>query len=814
MNPCRSRKYLRCPLTRAAASIVVAVATVALHAQPSPDPINGFWHPDGPVNAVLESGNTLYLGGTFGYVGPITGTVASVGESDGAPSGTIQRFTGVVSAWLSDGAGGWFLGGSFVEPITGRSNLVHLLPDRSIDLAFNPRASGPVLALALRGTNLFVGGDFDTIGGSTGITRRNLTAVHPQTGRTNAWNPTANQTVNAIVLGPDLMYAGGLFTAAGRQNRARLAALNLTNGDATSWNPGVSGGSATVRALALDGTRLYVGGIFTTAGGKPRNRAAAISTTLDTVNALDWAPNPSEAVNALAVRDGIVYLGGLFTTVGSATRTNLAAVDGVTGTALPGFDGRVDGPVLAMEVGADSIYIAGDFGLVRGATRHGVARISRSTGEVDGWFPTASVLSPTLSPIVRSVASGAGQVWFSGDFISHGGFPRARLAAIDLTTGRATDWNPGANNTVNCLVAGTDVIYAGGTFTEAGGAPRSKLAALSLTDGAATPFRANVTATAANGVNAILPAGDLLYVGGNFTAIGGSNRTHLAVVGQADGAVKTNFVPNPNGAVRALLLSDTNLYVGGDFATIGGSNRVSIARLSTANGRSTAFTANANSGGEARAFVLWRDRLYVGGDFTTIANQGHRKLVVLDPITGAPLADWAPDVGTVASARVDTIVNSPRALYVGGIFTATGGEFRTALGSIPLTNAFATKWNPGLASGSQIRSLSYSGTRLVAVGDFTTVGGTFHPYVLIYPLVPTFPFGESDANTAGNIVVNAFDGDGLADTIRLEASPTLDPATWTPVVNHAVTGNGITFEDTGTAANEYRFFRVVPVQTP
>ena len=57
---------------------LVLVASVfspsqALVAQPSMDPRRDFWRPDGPVNAILFTNDTVYLGGRFSYIGPETG---------------------------------------------------------------------------------------------------------------------------------------------------------------------------------------------------------------------------------------------------------------------------------------------------------------------------------------------------------------------------------------------------------------------------------------------------------------------------------------------------------------------------------------------------------------------------------------------------------------------------------------------------------------------------------------------------------------------------------------------------------------------
>ena len=68
----------------------------------------------GPVRAVVESNGTLYIGGEFTYVGPATGAAAPVDATTGQLL-AVPGVDGSVRAVVSDGAGGWFIGGDFVR---------------------------------------------------------------------------------------------------------------------------------------------------------------------------------------------------------------------------------------------------------------------------------------------------------------------------------------------------------------------------------------------------------------------------------------------------------------------------------------------------------------------------------------------------------------------------------------------------------------------------------------------------------------------------------------------------------------------------
>ena len=136
------------------------------------------------------------------------------------------------------------------------------------------------------------------------------------------------------------LFAGGIFTLAGGQPRNNIAAFNTTTGALTTWDANVDGW---VMCMVAKGSRLYIGGNFTTAGGQFRANAA----NLGVANGLasSWAPDPNGVVYAIAVSGSKVYLGGEFTNVSGQPHEGLAVVDGTTavvsGTFAPFISNRV-----------------------------------------------------------------------------------------------------------------------------------------------------------------------------------------------------------------------------------------------------------------------------------------------------------------------------------------------------------------------------------------------------------------------------------------------------------------------------------------
>ena len=111
------------------------------------------------------------------------------------------------------------------------------------------------------------------------VSRSNLAAVDAS-GHPTAWDPPApDDTVFALALSGDTLYAGGDFSNVGSTVAPRLARFDTTTGALdTSWTPGPDGDSPYVRALALSGDTLYVGGHFDTIGESAIDNLARFDT--------------------------------------------------------------------------------------------------------------------------------------------------------------------------------------------------------------------------------------------------------------------------------------------------------------------------------------------------------------------------------------------------------------------------------------------------------------------------------------------------------------------------------------------------------
>jgi len=221
----------------------------------------------GRVEAIAVQGDgKIVIGGAFTYVdaaGDVRVNIARF-NIDGTLDATFNfKATSTVNALAIIG-NTLYLGGDFtgLSKVGGASTLRNRLA--SIDLStltvttWNPDADGEVFAMATVGTTLYVGGAFTFIGG-TGANQRiaaaafntaavgtPLTAWDPEARDANAPGPVFQGTVYALAPFGSVMYVGGTFTQIGGlttpQARDNIAAVDLTNGLATSWDPSASNG--------------------------------------------------------------------------------------------------------------------------------------------------------------------------------------------------------------------------------------------------------------------------------------------------------------------------------------------------------------------------------------------------------------------------------------------------------------------------------------------------------------------------------------------------------------------------------------------
>ncbi len=725
---------------------LLGVARVAVASTPT-QPFSS-WVTDGNVDSLVQSGNTLYVGGSFGYLGPDTGGAVMLSPQTGAvlspytPLGPVTgQFAGAVSQSISDGAGGYYISGDFtsVDGI-GRNYLAHLRADGTLDTTFKPNPNGFVGPLALSGSTLYVGGVFTSIGGAS---RSCLAALNATTGRALPWAPqphtvspdTFAASVGAIAVSGSTVYVGGLFDKIGGQKRTAIAAVDATTGQAIGWNPSISG--LDVEQIAVAGSTVYLAGNFNKIDGQRRSSLGSVDAASGAVTAWDPEPNQLAGIATFALSGSTLYAGGSFTKIDGQPRDGLAAFDTGTGALMswdpmPTLFASSGGDVRSLAISGSTVYVAGSFNAIGGQSRLGLAAVDATSGAATSWNP-----NPDRQPSTVSVSGS--NVFAGGNFNSVGGVARQNLAAVDATTLQPTAWNPGADGAVDSLTLDGSTLYATGSFQHIGGASRARLAALDTGTGSVTAWNPAIV----GGVDTVAVSGSTVYLAGGFSQVDGQPRNNLAAVDSATGSTVYAWDPDSNGEVTAISIAANLAYIGGGFSQVGTQARTAIAAVDANpfdQGAPTSWDPSVVGSNGSRADVDTLEPVgpvvYIGGSFAKVGGKGRLALAAINASTGTA-TNWAPGAtfggltGHPQNTRVQTISVVGSTVYVGGFFSQIGGQSRQNAAALSATTAKATSWDPAFDRG--VLSIAASPSAVDVGGYFFNVNDLERGAIAAFP---------------------------------------------------------------------------------
>lgn len=318
--------------------------------------------------------------------------------------------------------------------------------------------AGVVTSFAISGNTLYIGGTFDSVGGSA---RSNLAAIDLGTGTVTAWNPGASGTVTGLGLSGDrsTLYVGGSFTTLGGDSRNYLGAVSTASGTATSWNPDLNGAVSTLTVNAATGS-VYAVGDFSQAAGSTvtANRVVGITasgTVTGYGGSTTFAGSDYRSIGTSS--DGsTLYLAHIGTKSWDAAAGGTASRVGFTALRTSDLLATSFNPVLleatfaspgqSLAVVGNSLYIGGQFNNVggvpndsMGTTRDRIAKYDLTADGSDGTLDTA--FAPTDSSNgpnsggTRGLVEINGTLYVIGGFSAYAGTERDGLAAVDLTDG-------------------------------------------------------------------------------------------------------------------------------------------------------------------------------------------------------------------------------------------------------------------------------------------------------------------------------------------------------------------------------------------
>jgi PKD domain len=226
-------------------------------------------------------------------------------------------------------------------------------------------------------------------------------------------------------------------------------------------------------------------------------------------------------------------------------------------------------------------------------------------------------------------------------------------------------------------------------------------------------------------VYAIGQSGSTVVIGGSFSNVTPHGSSTAVTTGQLaaftanTGAFISGFTPTVNGTVRTIIAGPTSgtVYVGGDFTTIDGVNS-KLALISTSTGKIVSGWKSPSLNGVVYSLALTGNQLFVGGLFTTVSSVSHVGLAVLNSATGALLNYTTP---------------------------AFVGHHNYGVNCDP------TKVTNCANAGTGIKSIDINpaGTRLIAIGNFTSADGLPRDQIALIDLGSSAATVDPNWATAG-----------------------------------------------------------------
>lgn len=462
-------------------------------------------------------------------------------------------------------------------------------------------SNGPVYDIHPIGDSIFIGGLFSKL---AGFDIHNLGFLDK-----NGWNGfkfSPDSTVKSIAGSSytDLMVAGEFIAIDGN------AVSGLGHWNGTSWtqfdhiDQNFSFGS--VNTVLEDNERWIIAGDFQVAQDIAVGNIASL--TKDTFS---WSTFGSDKpfngingdVKAMAVDGNDIYVGGTFRTIGDKAISYLAKWDGEEWTSfgtIPNSPGPIVYDIL---IDGDKIYITGFIDAINKSHVAHVAVFDKSTEQ---W----SSLGTGLNAYGTSLAMYGDTLVVGGAFTAASGVDANRIAGWDIGNQTWIDFDLGFNGPIWDVSVQNQFIFVGGSFTTAG-EPLKGISNFSkwVPDLGKWINIGKVN----NAVYTIFPTDSIIYYGGVFDTTESIQTMGIASLDETGSEPYKQLGDGIQGSVSASTSIGDTLYVGGSFSNSG---PTSMFRIGAWDGSKWNSLGLGIQGGTVRTLATDGEHIYAGGTFT------------------------------------------------------------------------------------------------------------------------------------------------------------------------------------------------------
>ncbi|MFZ0827655.1 MAG: hypothetical protein WAO02_09560 [Verrucomicrobiia bacterium] len=524
------------------------------------------------VRIATVNGGLVYAGGSFTNSGTQAATNLAVwnGSTWSAVGGGAN---GIVDGLAVNG-GSLYAGGVFTQAGSTPANYIAKWDGTSwsaLGSGINPGANNGVNNIAILNNQVCVAGSFTSAGG--------VAATNFAVWNGSSWAAAGSGLSAAglrVVANGTNVYVGGSFGVAGGVLADGVAAWDGTNWSVVGIAGRLNGVSPSIFALANDGTNLYAGGLFSYAG---RTNTSLIAK----FDGKNWYPLGSgigpiggtTSIHALATAGNNVYAGGSFVTAGGVVALDTALWDGANWHSLGNGPG---GTVAAFMVRTDGVYAVG--APLNGTTYY-LPFFQRWDGtNWNDMIPLYYNITPFANDPnigMDALATIGTNIYVGGHFIVYDNFPNGGCSNILVYGSYSKAVGTGLNSNVLAMTVLSTNLYVAGLFTNAGGLAASHIAKWDGSSWSAV----GGGVVGSGSISALTTLGNNLYAGGSFTNIGGVPAAHIAkwdgTNWSALGSGTASIGPG-SGAVFSLSVLGSDLYAGGNFRSAGNKSSYDIGR--------------------------------------------------------------------------------------------------------------------------------------------------------------------------------------------------------------------------------------------
>ena len=511
------------------------------------------------VQALAVNGSDVFAGGSF------TSPFTNIARWDGSNWNGIGDINGTVDALLMDGSN-LYAGGSFSQAgITTVSNLAVWTGGTGWQ-ELSGGADSVITAIAPRLGGIMLTGNFLNIGSTA--------ARHVAVWNGSVWSPLSqglNGEAFAAVVAGWLVFFGGDFADVTSDTANHIAIWNNLN---HNWYGPGNSVDGPVHTVAISGSDVYIGGQFNSAGGIQAGNIARWNSRIGLWDALGGGVSGfngslcAPTVWAVTVNGSRVFVGGNFSAAGGLALVpahNLGMYDTTTGIWTPGdaegcSELLCQSVVYALSPDGPGVDFGGHFINACASSCIFVYNVAYWDGSIYRDFNDGQTVGISTGTVYTLLDDCAG-VWIAGQFTN----PATNLVYFDVNNFHGLGSPQGPY--IDALAEDSQYLYAGGLFSNAGGnTGANNIVRIALTPGSDwEPIGGGFDDV----VLSLAFSGPDLIAGGKFTK---NSTTGLNHIGRWNTTTQT-WSPLGSGSdkqVNSIAASAGEIFAGSQFIQMGG----------------------------------------------------------------------------------------------------------------------------------------------------------------------------------------------------------------------------------------------------